>query len=64
MARTDRPAHTERHRRAYLHTHKSEVRWIARRINRQDRHDARTQLRRGLDVEPRQPRGRALWDAI
>lgn len=35
---------------------------IRRRYNRKDRHDAKNELRHGREPEPRQPRGRALYD--
>lgn len=50
-------------RRAGLHDHKSQISERRRRVNRRDRHEARTQLRdprRHDDVETRQPRGRAI----
>jgi hypothetical protein len=45
-------------------TRESKTKWIARRLNRQDRHDARAALRRGLEPAPRQPRNRVLYIVI
>lgn len=44
--------------------HESAVKEYRREHNRRDRHDARAQLHREGDAEPRQPRGRAIWDAL
>lgn len=41
----------------------AELQLLRREYNRQDRHNARTDLRRGEQPEPVQPRHRALWDA-
>lgn len=49
--------------RCYLIGHKSRTGWIKKRFNRRDRFDARRDLRRGITPEPRQPRGRAQYEA-
>jgi hypothetical protein len=48
--------------RRWSSPHKSAVGWLQRKYNRQDRHDARADVRRGREPEPRQARGRAWWE--
>lgn len=68
MSKTDKTkpwkllSEAERMTRRKFWTDNSDVRFLSRLYNRKDRHDARAELRKGEEPEPRQSRGRAIWD--